>query len=131
MWRGRCYVCVTHDELLVQDVANAATDAAGGAISIFVGTTRNSFQNKRVDKLEYEAYEPMAVKCMQVTEASVVIAASAPHRQAAIEACHWIIDELKAVVPIWKKEFFCDGSVWKENAESRLVQQHRYTGHNS
>lgn len=56
-----------------------------------------------------------------VAEASVVIAASAPHRKEAIEACHWIINELKAVVPIWKKEFFQDGSVWKENTESRMV----------
>ena len=38
------------------------------------------------------------------------------------QVCHWAIDELKATVPIWKKEYFADGSVWKENAESRVVQ---------
>lgn len=54
-----------------------------------------------------------------VQEASIVIAASSAHRKAAIEACHWIIDEVKVQVPVWKKEFFTDGSVWKENAESR------------
>ena len=58
-----------------------------------------------------------------VTEASVIIAACSPHRKAAIEACHWIIDEIKAIVPIWKKEYFSDGSTWKENRESRLVHQ--------
>ena len=58
-----------------------------------------------------------------VAEASVVIVASSPHRKAAIEACHWIIDELKASVPIWKKEFFTDGSSWKENAEWRALHE--------
>jgi len=54
-----------------------------------------------------------------VGEASVIIAVSSAHRAAALEAVHWAIDELKATVPIWKKEFFVDGSTWKENAESR------------
>eukprot|EP00879_Flechtneria_rotunda_P012349 GHRR01012896.1.p1 GENE.GHRR01012896.1~~GHRR01012896.1.p1 ORF type:complete len:203 (+),score=7.67 GHRR01012896.1:533-1141(+) len=58
-----------------------------------------------------------------VSEASVVIAVSSAHRRAALEATHWAIDELKATVPIWKKEFFEDGSLWKENAESRPVDQ--------
>eukprot|EP00879_Flechtneria_rotunda_P012778 GHRR01013342.1.p2 GENE.GHRR01013342.1~~GHRR01013342.1.p2 ORF type:complete len:102 (+),score=6.99 GHRR01013342.1:533-838(+) len=48
---------------------------------------------------------------------------SSAHRRAALEATHWAIDELKATVPIWKKEFFEDGSLWKENAESRPVDQ--------
>jgi molybdopterin synthase catalytic subunit len=58
-----------------------------------------------------------------VGEASVIIAVSSAHRAAALEAVHWAIDELKATVPIWKKEFFADGSTWKENAESRLHLQ--------
>lgn len=40
-----------------------------------------------------------------------------------VQACHWLIDELKAQVPIWKKEFFEGGEVWKENAETRQAQQ--------
>jgi len=99
-----------------------------------------------VIKLEYEAYVPMAMKELRklcetamakwevrrmsiwhktgdcpVKEASVVIAVSSPHRRAALEACAWAIDELKATVPIWKKEFFEGGEVWKENAENRVV----------
>lgn len=54
-----------------------------------------------------------------VQEASIIIAVSSAHRKAAIEACHWVIDEIKAHVPVWKKEYFTDGSTWKENAESR------------
>lgn len=54
-----------------------------------------------------------------VEESSIIIAVSSAHRKAAMEACHWLIDEVKAQVPVWKKEFFTDGSAWKENAESR------------
>ena len=56
---------------------------------------------------------------VRVGESSVVIAASSAHRADALEATRWMIDELKATVPIWKKEFFEGGEVWKENAEQR------------
>ncbi|TPX32635.1 molybdopterin synthase [Synchytrium microbalum] len=100
---------------------------------------------KNVTTLEYEAYIPMAIKELHkcITKAreqwpslvscaihhrigpvaigleSVIIAVSAPHRADAIHASEFLIDDLKANVPIWKKEFYEDGSVWKENAESR------------
>lgn len=61
---------------------------------------------------------------VDVTGASVVICTSSPHRAAAMEACHWLIDELKATVPIWKREHFENGSVWKENAESSRACMH-------
>lgn len=54
-----------------------------------------------------------------IGEASVIIAISSDHRTEGLEAVHWTIDELKATVPIWKKEFYADGSVWKGNAECR------------
>eukprot|EP01126_Amoeba_proteus_P035876 TRINITY_DN362_c0_g1_i10.p1 TRINITY_DN362_c0_g1~~TRINITY_DN362_c0_g1_i10.p1 ORF type:complete len:113 (-),score=6.79 TRINITY_DN362_c0_g1_i10:209-547(-) len=54
-----------------------------------------------------------------IGEASVIIAISSQHREEGLEAVHWSIDELKATVPIWKKEFYTDGSVWKGNAECR------------
>ncbi len=94
--------------------------------------------------MEYEAYVPMALKVLRdieaearnrwsvleisivhrigavpVTEASVVIAVSAPHRKEAFEACRFVIDDLKKKVPIWKKEFFEDGEVWVEHAETK------------
>ena len=93
--------------------------------------------------LEYEAYVPMALKEMEkieadakaqwpikkiamvhrigrvdIGEASIVIAVSSAHRNEAFLACRYAIDTLKKTVPIWKKEFFHDGEVWVENAES-------------
>ena len=115
-----------------------------GAISSFIGTTRNSFQGKRVAMLSYEGYVPMAEKellklCIAassqwditkiaivhklgdcpVGDASVIIVASSPHRRASLEAVSFLIDELKATVPIWKREIYegDEGSVWKENIE--------------
>jgi len=54
-----------------------------------------------------------------IGDASVIIAISSVHRDSGLEAVHWAIDELKATVPIWKKEFYEDGSIWKGNAECR------------
>jgi molybdopterin synthase catalytic subunit len=124
-------------------VSAAAGSDAAGAISLFIGTTRDNFEGKRVVTLEYEAYVPMAESEMRklcvttrekfpgvlavvihhrlgrvpVAEASVVIAVSSPHRKIAINACHFTIDKLKATVPIWKREMYEDGSTWKENTE--------------
>lgn len=68
MWcvDGKCFVRITHESLVVQQATDLATDPCGGAISVFVGTTRNNFDGKQVEKLEYEGYEPMALKCLQV-----------------------------------------------------------------
>lgn len=113
-----------------------------GAVATFVGTTRDTFGGRRVVRLEYEAYEPMAEKelralcaavrgrwkveavavlhrlgVVEVGRASVVVAVSSVHRREALEAVHWAIDELKARVPIWKREVYEDGSEWKQNAE--------------
>eukprot|EP00088_Acartia_fossae_P042160 TRINITY_DN4417_c0_g1_i1.p1 TRINITY_DN4417_c0_g1~~TRINITY_DN4417_c0_g1_i1.p1 ORF type:complete len:150 (+),score=36.51 TRINITY_DN4417_c0_g1_i1:382-831(+) len=136
-------VRITHDVLDVNDAFNRATVASTGATSIFVGTTRDNFDGKKVLKLEYEAYEAMAVKelkslCQEVrgkwpvtniiiehrlgevkvTEASVVIAISSPHRRESLQAVDFCIDRLKEKVPIWKKEKYEDGGeAWKENKE--------------
>ncbi len=108
-----------------------------GGIVVFEGYVRNATAGKHVLKLEFEAYEPMAIKEMhkiasetlekfkigrisiqhrtgilQIAEIPVIIAVSAAHRDAAFEACRYAIDELKERVPIWKKEFFFDGEVW-------------------
>lgn len=78
-----------------------------------------------VDCLERHAIIKVAVShrtgVVEIGESSVIIAVSSAHRLEAINACHWMIDTLKAAVPIWKKEFFADGHVWKENAESQLL----------
>lgn len=111
--------------------------SGAGGIDIFVGTVRNQANGRKVAKLEFEAYVPMALKEMraiaerasalwqleevivmhvtgvkEVGEPVVLTGASAPHREAAFEACRFLIDELKKTVPIWKKEYYQDGSIW-------------------
>lgn len=108
-----------------------------GGIDVFIGTVRSQTKGKQVVRLEFEAYERMAIKEMrkiaeqamdkwpvhkiavhhrtgvlQIGEVPVVIAVSAAHRDAAFDACRYIIDTLKQTVPIWKKEVFEDGEVW-------------------
>lgn len=118
-------------------VTAAVADPGSGATVTFFGTTRDHNDGRRVTRLEYEAYPEMAlaeirkigaaalqrwpiariaivhrIGVVPLGEASVVIAVSAAHRQAAFEACHFAIDRLKEVVPIWKKEHFDGGEVW-------------------
>lgn len=106
-------------------------------MNIFVGTVRQHTDQRRVLRLEFEAYETMALRelekiaaavkqrwsvekiaichrlgTLRVGEVAVVIAVAKPHRQAAFEACHYAIDTLKQTVPIWKREVFADGAVW-------------------
>lgn len=121
---------------------NFAQAPACGAIATFSGTTRDSFDGKTVVELRYEAYVPMAIRCIKsicssaremwnlsliavahrlgpvpVGETSVFIAVSSVHRLDALDACKYLIDEIKASVPIWKKEVYANGEVWKENSE--------------
>jgi len=118
-------------------VTAAVAHPAAGAIATFLGTTRNHNDGRNVSTLEYEAYPEMAISEMRkigdairdrwpvhgvamthrigivpIGEASVAIAVSSAHRSAAFEACHFAIDRLKEVVPIWKKEHFDGGEVW-------------------
>lgn len=108
-----------------------------GGIDVFIGTVRNMTKGKTVVRLEFEAYEAMALKEMRkiaeevlhkwpvqrilvhhrtgilkTGEIPVIIAVAAAHRDAAFEACRYTIDTLKQTVPIWKKEVFEDGEVW-------------------
>ena len=112
-------------------------DDSAGAIATFVGTTRARSRGRDVLHLDYEAYEGMAEQVMasladelkrrhelckvaihhrvgrvEIGETSVVIAVSAPHRAAALTACHEAIDELKVTVPLWKKETYVGGEEW-------------------
>ena len=108
-----------------------------GGINVFIGTVRNATKGENVIRLEFEAYESMALSEMhkiakyvfkkwplqkvlihhrsgvlQTGEVPVIIAVAAAHRDAAFTACRYIIDTLKQTVPIWKKEVFEDGEVW-------------------
>ena len=125
------------EPIRVDQVISSVESAESGAINIFVGTVRNQTKEKKVLRLEFEAYEKMALNEMtkicdaavnqwpiikisivhaigvlEIGDIPVVIAVSTPHRKASFEACEFVINELKKTVPIWKREFFKDGEVW-------------------
>lgn len=131
---------VTHDVMDPQALANAVARDEAGAIDLFYGVVRNHNDGKAVDHLEYEAHESMALRKLQevavetkqrfpeisevgawhrvgrleVGEVSLLVAVSAAHRKECFDACHWAVDRIKEVVPVWKKEFGPDGSFWVE-----------------
>ncbi|XXF75916.1 molybdenum cofactor biosynthesis protein MoaE [Myxococcaceae bacterium GXIMD 01537] len=123
--------------LKLEEVVEAVSGQAYGGLVTFSGSVRNETRGRRVLRLEYEAYPPMAEKKLaeigaevaarfQGTrlavvhrvgtlvpgELAVVIAAAAPHRKEAFQGCEHALERLKQDVPIWKKEFFEDGEVW-------------------
>jgi len=133
------------------DIANlvrlVSTDDSGspsvehGAVVTFVGTVRVQNQGRQVLRLEYEAFDPLALKVfamisdevhdrwpsacvalhhrtgsLEPGEASVVIAAASPHRAEAFAACRYVIERVKQIAPVWKREFFDGGDCWIEGA---------------
>jgi molybdopterin synthase catalytic subunit/molybdopterin converting factor small subunit len=128
---------LSEEPLSLDAVVKEVRSDEAGAIATFVGTTRVHSRGRTVDRLEYEAYAGMAEKVMaeiadelkrrydlreiaihhrtgtvEIGEASVVIAVSAPHRQDALAACRDAIDTLKEQVPLWKKEIYEGGEEW-------------------
>jgi molybdopterin synthase catalytic subunit len=128
---------VTDRPLNLQELVDFVTDPEAGAIATFMGTTRNNNEGRRVIALDYDAYPEMAEKelrrigesagkkwqlCrmaivhrigpVQITQASVMIAVSSAHREAAFAACRFAIEEIKKTVPIWKKELYEGGELW-------------------
>jgi molybdopterin synthase catalytic subunit len=128
---------LTEDPLSLDAVVDEVRSNSAGAIATFIGTTRVQSRGRTVLHLDYEAYEEMAEQVMaqiaadlkrrydlgeiaihhrtgrvEIGEASVVIAVSAPHRQDALAACKDAIDALKEQVPLWKKEFYEGGEEW-------------------
>ena len=128
---------VTREPIDLQELVRFVTDSEAGAIATFIGTTRNNNEGRKVIALDYEAYPEMAEKelarigqqasqrwqiCrmaiihrlgpVQITQASVIVAVSSAHRDAAFAACRFAIEEIKKSVPIWKKEVFEGGEVW-------------------
>jgi molybdopterin synthase catalytic subunit/molybdopterin converting factor small subunit len=120
-------------------IVREAKAGSDGAVCVFDGIVRNNTRGRATLHLDYEAYEEMALKQMQllraeavehfkvrdvaivhrlgrlgVGETSVLIVVVSAHRGAAFEACRWVIDTLKKTVPIWKKEQFVDGAVWAD-----------------
>jgi molybdopterin synthase catalytic subunit len=128
---------IVPEPLDVRGVIDEAADEEAGAVATFVGTVRRRSRDRDVLHLEYEAFEEMAepmlerlaqtltekhglskvaihhrVGRVEIGEASVVIAVSAPHRAAALDACREAIDTLKGTIPLWKKEVYLGGEEW-------------------
>jgi molybdopterin synthase catalytic subunit/molybdopterin converting factor small subunit len=133
-----CYR-VTSERISASEFARSLQTPSDGAVVTFEGVVRNHSKGRKTLYLEYEAYTPMAVRKMEeigaeakekfeidsvgiihrtgkleIGETSVAIVVTAAHRRPAFEACHYLIDRLKQVVPVWKKEYFEDGAVWVE-----------------
>jgi molybdopterin synthase catalytic subunit len=128
---------ITDQPISLESLVNTVTRPSSGAIATFLGVVREQTRGRQVRYLEYEAYREMAIPKMreiadeirrkwevdeivmvhrighlQIGEASVAIAVSAPHRHQALAACAYAIDRLKETVPIWKKEVWTDGEEW-------------------
>jgi molybdopterin synthase catalytic subunit len=128
---------------LIAAISESADGVRGsdGAIVTFLGLVRNHNVGRRVRYLEYEAYEPLALKTfehiaaevrsrwpqvrlalhhrigrLEIGDASIAIAAASPHRADAYASCRYVIERVKQVAPIWKREFFDGGDVWIEGA---------------
>jgi molybdopterin synthase catalytic subunit len=130
------YFAIRFAPLSLDEVYGLADDAANGAIVLMSGMVRNNTDGKSVVALEYQAYEPMALKVFQtigqeirqtwsdvthvvihhrvgklaIGEISVLVAVGCPHRAEAFAACKYAIDTLKHTAPVWKKEHWADGS---------------------
>ena len=132
-------VSIVKEKINTQALLGAIRHPEDGAAVMFEGVVRNHTRGRRTLYLDYEAYEPMALKQMeelaskaleqfavrdiaivhrlgrlQIGETSVLIVVASAHRAAAFDACRWLIDTLKQTVPIWKKEYFEDGAIWAD-----------------
>lgn len=136
--RTEALVRLTRDSIDLPALLDAAQTERDGAVTSFLGVVRNHAEGRKVMRLEYFAYEPMALARLQeigreiatrwdarlaivhrlglleIGEASVAIVVACPHRADAFEACRYAIEAIKKDAPIWKKEFFEDGAVWVE-----------------
>ena len=137
------FVEITREPIDIAGLRARLLAGESGAVVIFDGVARNNTKGRATLYLEYEGYNEMALRTfeqicrevhercpinrvgivhrlgrIEVTESSVVIVVTSAHRKVAFEACHYAIDRLKKIAPIWKKEYFEDGAVWVENEEA-------------
>ena len=134
-------ILITEEPLDAESVTALVKSNANGGVVTFEGTTRDETSGRTVVRLEYEAYPEMAEKTFQqifdevqehwgiagvavahrigrleLGESSLIVAVAAPHRAEAFAVAMYVVDRTKEIVPIWKKEFFGDGSVWVGSA---------------
>ncbi|KAJ8111405.1 hypothetical protein ONZ43_g5625 [Nemania bipapillata] len=149
-----CYVALTHGHLQVQEIMDRVRSPQAGAIVLFAGTTRDNFAGKPVKELQYSAYTPMALKTMlsickdifvrhglqsiamihrlgtvPIGEESILIAVSAPHRQAAWRAGEEALEDCKKHVEVWKREEFeGEEGAWRANRDGlpgeKIINEH-------
>jgi molybdopterin synthase catalytic subunit len=130
---------ITHEPLDPAPLVAAVRQDDSGAVTLFYGVVRNENLGRAVQYLEYDAYPEMAIKKMrevadevrarfpvtgigvlhrigrlEIGETSLLVAVSSGHRKESFEACHYAVDRIKQIVPIWKKEVWEDGSAWIE-----------------
>lgn len=128
---------IVNDTISIEEVKNQVSSRDTGPTTIFVGTVREFTKSKRTLHLEYQAYESITQKMLsligteikekwpdtfvaithrigklEITDIAVVIAVSSPHRKSAYRANEYAIERIKQIVPIWKKEFWDDGTLW-------------------
>ncbi|KAK0655834.1 Molybdopterin biosynthesis MoaE [Cercophora newfieldiana] len=141
-----CYVALTSSNLSYEDIIDRVRSPEAGAIVLFSGTTRNSFNSKPVKELQYTAYPALALRTMltiagtirtkhslkgiamihrlgtvPIGEESIIIAVSSPHRQAAWRAGEEALEECKAKVEVWKREEFeGEEGVWRANRDGAV-----------
>ena len=142
---------ITFEPLEAQALVDLVRRDESGAVALFYGVVRNHSEGRDVERLEYEAHESMALKKMrevaaatkdrfaaisdvgiwhrigvlEIGETSLLVAVASPHRKEAFEACHWAVDRVKEVVPVWKKEHWRGGAAW---VEGHAIQQPPTTG---
>jgi molybdopterin synthase catalytic subunit len=142
------FFALTRDRIDAQALSARLVEGRDGAVVTFDGVVRNNSKGRETLFLEYEAYEAMAVQVMarigreaaavyeisrigmihrigrlEIGESSIVVVAASAHRKAAFEACAEAMDQVKTLVPVWKKEHFSDGEVWVEGAWDASVTQ--------
>lgn len=147
-------VALRGEPLSIDEAMVHVKHAGAGAVCLFLGVVRDHSDGRAVVKLEYEAYDSMALAEMtriaeelaaelagvrlavlhrtgtlEVGDVAVVCAASAPHRGEAYQACRALIDRVKARVPIWKREHGPEGAYWVGWEDARCAEDGHDHGH--
>lgn len=148
---ARIVADVRETPLSIDEALASVRRQGAGGLALFVGVVRDASAGRTVTRLEYSAYVSMAkreieriaaeieaeidgvrtcaihrIGSLDVGDAAVVCAASAPHRQEAFRACRELIDRIKARVPIWKREFGPDGAAWVGWEDARCGHDHHH-----
>ena len=130
-------ISIIPNEIILKKYLNPDNNPESGSQLYFLGTTRNNNLGKKVTYLEYETFEEMALSKLNeiseyamskwelnqldiihrigrvnISEISLLIITSSAHRKESFAAIEYVVDKLKKIVPIWKKEFYSDGSAW-------------------